>query len=224
MSGPARPHPAEHRFQCDRARAPLSPVCREETLAGRGNRIKAYTVAVEVFGRDSTFDPQNDPIVRIAASHLRRSLERYYLTAGKSDPMIIEIPKGGYVPSFSERASPDAGAAETPTMLPPAPGQIDASPASAVYPSDDIRAQLERILSSEEFHGGARGATLLSYIVEETLAGRAERIKGHSIAIEVFKRSESFTQDDPVVRIEAARLAGRSSATTWSRDNTMRCG
>lgn len=178
----------------------------EETLAGRGNRIKAYTVAVEVFGRDSTFDPQNDPIVRIAASHLRRSLERYYLTAGKSDPMIIEIPKGGYVPSFSERASPDAGAAETPTMLPPAPGQIDASPASAVYPSDDIRAQLERILSSEEFHGGARGATLLSYIVEETLAGRAERIKGHSIAIEVFKRSESFTQDDPVVRIEAARL------------------
>nr|WP_234710585.1 hypothetical protein [Sinorhizobium arboris] len=175
----------------------------EETLAGRGGRIKAYTVAVEVFGRDSTFDPQNDPIVRIAASHLRRSLERYYLTAGKSDPMVIEIPKGGYVPIFSERASPEPAAA---TMLPPAPGPMDAFSVSAVPSSDDVRAQLERIVSNPEFHGGGRGTALLRYIVEETLAGRAERIKGHSIATEVFKRDESFSQDDPVVRIEAARL------------------
>lgn len=182
----------------------------EETLAGRGGRIKAYTVAVEVFGRDSTFDPQNDPIVRIAASHLRRSLERYYLTAGKSDPIVIGIPKGGYVPTFSERVSPDADAAESsmPTIQAPAPGSTDASSISAFPPPgpDDVRAQLERIVSSKEFHGGGRGATLLRYVVEETLAGRAEQIKGYSIAIEVFKRDENFTQDDPVVRIEAARL------------------
>jgi hypothetical protein len=58
----------------------------DETLAGRGDRIKAYSVAVEVFGRDASFEPQSDPIVRIEAGHLRRSLERYYLTAGVSDP------------------------------------------------------------------------------------------------------------------------------------------
>lgn len=182
----------------------------EETLAGRGGRIKAYTVAVEVFGRDSTFDPQNDPIVRVAASHLRRSLERYYLTAGKSDPIVIGIPKGGYVPTFSERGSPEADAAESsmPTRQVPTPGPRDASSASAIPPlgPDDVRAQLERIVSSKEFHGGGRGAVLLRYVVEETLAGRAERIRGYSIAIEAFKRDESFTQDDPVVRIEAARL------------------
>ncbi|WP_018237999.1 adenylate cyclase [Ensifer sp. BR816] len=183
----------------------------EETLAGRGGRIKAYSVAVEVFGRDSTFDPQNDPIVRIAASHLRRSLERYYLTAGKSDPVVIGIPKGGYVPTFSERGSPedaDATDSATPPMQAPAPGRRNASAASALPPPgpDDVRVQLERIVSSKEFHGGGRGAALLRYIVEETLVGRAERIKGYSIAIEVFKRDESFTQDDPVVRIEAARL------------------
>nr|WP_153500114.1 tetratricopeptide repeat protein [Sinorhizobium meliloti] len=187
----------------------------EETLAGRGSRIKAYTVAVEVFGRDSTFDPQNDPIVRIAASHLRRSLERYYLTAGKSDPIVIGIPKGGYLPTFSERGSPeDANAAESsmPTMQAQAAGPSDASPVAA-RPGpgpgpgpDDVRAQFERIVSSKEFHGGGRGDALLRYIIEETLAGRAERIKGYSIAIEVFKRDKSFTQDDPVVRIEAARL------------------
>ena len=85
----------EHRF--------LSYVV-EETLAGRGDRIKAYSIAVEVFGRDVSFDPQTDPIVRIEAGHLRRALERYYLTAGQADPILITIPKGGYVPTFSLRS------------------------------------------------------------------------------------------------------------------------
>lgn len=72
----------------------------EETLAGRGDRIKAYNIGVAVFGRDDGFDPQSDPIVRIEASRLRRSLEHYYLLDGKDDPIRIEIPKGGYVPVF----------------------------------------------------------------------------------------------------------------------------
>jgi TolB-like protein len=76
----------------------------EEALAGRGDRIKAYSIAVEVFGRDAAFNPQLDPIVRIEAGHLRRSLERYYLTSGQTDPIVITIPKGGYVPTFSLRA------------------------------------------------------------------------------------------------------------------------
>lgn len=75
----------------------------DETLAERGERIKAYSVAVEVFGRDASFEPQSDPIVRIEAGHLRRALERYYLTAGVSDPILITIPKGGYVPAFLRR-------------------------------------------------------------------------------------------------------------------------
>ena len=72
----------------------------EETLAGRGDRIKAYTIGTSVFGRDEAFDPQSDPIVRIEASRLRRSLERYYLMTGQDDPIRIDIPKWGYVPSF----------------------------------------------------------------------------------------------------------------------------
>ncbi len=72
----------------------------EETLAGRANRIKAYGVAISVFGREETFDPQIDPIVRIEASRLRRSLERYHLTEGRLDAVRITVPKGGYVPAF----------------------------------------------------------------------------------------------------------------------------
>ncbi|MGH6709893.1 MAG: tetratricopeptide repeat protein [Bradyrhizobium sp.] len=78
----------------------------EEALSGRGARIKAYSIGVEVFGRGETFNPQLDPIVRIGAGHLRRALERYYLTAGQADPILITIPKGGYVPEFSLRQQP----------------------------------------------------------------------------------------------------------------------
>ena len=72
----------------------------EETLCGRTDRIKAYAIAVEVFGRDANFDVLDDPVVRIEAGRLRRGLERYYLLEGSTDPLVIEIAKGGYVPSF----------------------------------------------------------------------------------------------------------------------------
>jgi adenylate cyclase len=72
----------------------------EETLAGRSERIKAYTIATKVFGRDPKFDPQLDSIVRIEAGRLRRSLERYYLTEGRTSRLRIDIPRGGYAPVF----------------------------------------------------------------------------------------------------------------------------
>jgi adenylate cyclase len=74
----------------------------EEMLAGRGERIKAYSIATSVLDRDDSFDPQSDPIVRIEASRLRRSLDRYYLTAGRADSIRISIPKGSYVPSVEQ--------------------------------------------------------------------------------------------------------------------------
>jgi len=61
-------------------------------------------------------------------------------------------------------------------------------------------------MSSPEFPRAGRGAAFLTFVVEEALAGRAQRLKGYTIAIDVFKRSKDFTQDDPVVRIEAGRL------------------
>lgn len=78
----------------------------DETLGGRGGRIKAYNIALAAFDRDESFDPLTDPIVRIEAGRLRRSLEHYYLTAGKADRIRIDIPKGSYVAVFS-RAEPD---------------------------------------------------------------------------------------------------------------------
>ena len=86
----------------ERARRFLEYVVTE-SLAGRADRIKAYSIAIEVFGRGAAFDPQSDPVVRIEAGRVRRALERYYLTAGLSDPTVITIPKGSYAPAFSHR-------------------------------------------------------------------------------------------------------------------------
>jgi len=76
----------------------------EEVLAGRADRIKAYTIATDVFGRDPKFDPQLDSIVRIEAGRLRRAIERYYLTDGRTSRVRIEIPRGGYAPVFGSNA------------------------------------------------------------------------------------------------------------------------
>ena len=57
-----------------------------ETLAGREQEIKGFTVATHVFGRGADFNQATDPIVSIQANQLRRALERYYLVAGGGDP------------------------------------------------------------------------------------------------------------------------------------------
>ncbi|TXH37895.1 MAG: hypothetical protein E6Q98_06130 [Rhodospirillaceae bacterium] len=72
----------------------------EETLEGRADRIKAYNIALAAFDRTEDFDPMTDPIVRIEASRLRRSLEHYYLTDGQADCIRIAIPKGSYAATF----------------------------------------------------------------------------------------------------------------------------
>jgi adenylate cyclase len=76
----------------------------KKTLSGNTGEIKGYTIATRVFGRREDFDQATDPIVSIQANKLRRALEHYYLTTGNKDPVRIEIPKGSYVPNFSERA------------------------------------------------------------------------------------------------------------------------
>jgi serine/threonine-protein kinase len=78
----------------------------EETLAGRGPRLKEYVIGIEVFGRPADYDPRIDSLVRVEARRLRAALETYYQTAGRADPLLIELGKGSYVPSFHERRAP----------------------------------------------------------------------------------------------------------------------
>jgi len=72
----------------------------DETLAGRGDQIKGYTIGIEVLGKGKDFDPEQDSLVRIHAGRLRRLLKMYYLEDGRNDPVVIHIPKGSYQPQF----------------------------------------------------------------------------------------------------------------------------
>src|SRR5437588_8518041 len=85
--------------QADRLKRFLSFVV-EETISGRGDRLKEFVVGVEVFGKDTSFDPRNDPIVRVQARRLRAQLARYYHEEGQDDDLAIDLPKGGYAPVF----------------------------------------------------------------------------------------------------------------------------
>jgi tetratricopeptide (TPR) repeat protein len=88
-----------------------------ETLAGRGERLKGYSVALEVFDRPETFDPIADPIVRIEAGRLREKLRSYYETDGIGDPIQIELPRGSYQPRIAFRNTVNAGVATPPAIV-----------------------------------------------------------------------------------------------------------
>ncbi len=72
-----------------------------ECVEGRSDQIKGYTIGLDVFGQGNSFDPNRSALVRNNAVRLRALLKTYYLGIGKKDPVVIDIPKGKYVPQFS---------------------------------------------------------------------------------------------------------------------------
>ena len=73
----------------------------KEFLAGRAYQIKGFTIGRAVFGAGENFDPESSSIVRVEAGRLRQRLAEYYMASGRDDPIVIDIPKGTYVPRFT---------------------------------------------------------------------------------------------------------------------------
>jgi hypothetical protein len=108
----------------------------ERQLAGAGASLKAYTIATEALGRDSNFDPQTDPIVRVQARRLRQSLLLYYADKGAAEPMRIIMPVGGYAPEFVDMAKAAAKpAAAEPAFTPAKPKDDRLFPTPWVAPT-----------------------------------------------------------------------------------------
>jgi TolB-like protein len=74
----------------------------ERHLEGRDCDLKESVIGIEVFGRKPGFDPKQDSTVRSEAGRLRARLAEYYAGEGSGDPVIIELPKGGYAPAFRQ--------------------------------------------------------------------------------------------------------------------------
>jgi len=89
----------------------------QETVDGRGDSLKEYTLGTSVLGRNHSFDPRIDPIARVEASRLRDRLDLYYATEGRTDQVVISLPKGGYVPVF-DISAPESAMPVSPPLAP----------------------------------------------------------------------------------------------------------
>ena len=106
------------------------------TLTGNADRLKGYTIALEVFDRTSDFDPSLDAIVRVEATRLRNKIREYYETLGKHDSVRITFPKGSYAVEISlqEQYATELAASSLSVI----PRMIEDRPSLAVLPFANI--------------------------------------------------------------------------------------
>lgn len=88
----------------------------EKSLAGEAHTLKEYTVGLDVFGKPASYDPRQESVVRMHVGRLRQKLAEYYRTDGVDDPVVVDLPKGGFTITFVPRAT-----APVPAVLPATP-------------------------------------------------------------------------------------------------------
>jgi predicted ATPase len=113
----------------------------EQAVEGHADRLKEYAIGVDVFRRGPTFDPRTETIVRVQARRLRDKLEKYYATEGRADPVLIELGKGHYVPTFHARVTPPVHPSRELFEL-DKPYAADVNAAPAVFPLPAPRTSL----------------------------------------------------------------------------------
>jgi hypothetical protein len=93
----------------------------DASLAGTADELKEYTVAVDALGKPSSYDPRQESAVRMQVGRLRQKLTEYYRTEGADDPIVVDLPKGGFRVVFEPRKAafeqvplPDAAVDEVP--------------------------------------------------------------------------------------------------------------
>src|SRR6266849_8569012 len=90
----------------------------EKSLAGASDSLKEYTVGLDVFAKPESYDPRQESTVRMHVARLRQKLAEYYRTEGADDPILVDLPKGGFKVTFDPRASAEPAAA-VPAEPPP---------------------------------------------------------------------------------------------------------
>ena len=179
---------ADSEFQCTERNKSFLKFVAQALFKGQGESIKAYTIAVDVFGRPASFDPATDPIVRIEATRLRACLSRYYDLHAQEGSVRIDLPKGKYVPVFTRVSS--EGAAQPPAV----------PSAHGLLPADRSAERFSRLHPTPQ----ARWTALAAGIVGGLLFGAV-------LLFAVLAPGEApIISDKPSVHLEV-KLAGDSS-------------
>jgi hypothetical protein len=194
----------------------------ERELEGRHEELKESVIGIEVFGRTPDYDTKLDPIVRTEARRLRARLSEYYESAGAGDGVIIDLPKGGYVPvvrlaahvsrastsgpvstssrSITSRLVPLALAGTAVALAavawirfgPTRPTQIAKSPAYDVY----LRAR------AAETHRALSGAEVSLELFEQAIAKDAFFAPGYAGAAAMEAARSGFDRFAPAERAD----------------------
>lgn len=105
----------------------------EKSVDDESVLLKEYTIATEVFGRNSDYDPRIDSVVRVQAGRLRTKLQEYYTTEGKADTIIIDLPKGHYHPVFVRAQVEGENVAPPDAARPPGAGAANGHAAATAH-------------------------------------------------------------------------------------------
>jgi hypothetical protein len=112
---------ASNPFQKSKRLRELLLFLGERSLRDPYCTLREQEIGVEVFGRPPDYDTSHDTLVRVHVSQLRKKLQDYFLAEGRKEPLVIEIPKGSYVPVFRPRTEIAETEPETPPTRSPRP-------------------------------------------------------------------------------------------------------
>ena len=183
----------------------------EKALLGQGSQLKEYVLAVEVFDRRDSFDPDADAIVRVEARRLRAKLATYYSTEGRDSRLVIEMPKGGYAPVVRFRPG------DAPPTAPPAEGTAGLAALGPGRPRPDRR----RFWLGAALVAAVACAAVAIYLLS---TARSQRPPPSSVAVLPFTvlstgaETEYFADGlvdeltTAVAKIEGLRVVARTSA------------
>jgi hypothetical protein len=190
----------------------------EAVLDGHSDRIKGYVIAVEALKRGARFNPQIDPIVRVEATRLRRTLERYYAGAGADDPIVIALPRGTYVPTFSRRGAAPLGAADGKSVDDGQPGETltpgNGMPVLSVQPFEVAGTPGPRSISTASLHAMLSDAfahfDLVNIVWDATGSGTESRVDYRLVAAAEY-------DDDGSTRLRFRLIDAADGNVVWTR-------
>ncbi len=184
-------------FRSGRQLSALLEYLVDAELSGDGERVKGYAIGVNALGRDPSFDPSTDAIVRVQVGRLRSALDYYYATTGVNNPIRIDIPKGANRVTFAA-----VDAADTKPGGAAAGNDGSPQPAERVFTSDGITVAVKPFLSLS----GDPKDTGFADALSDSLTSALARTK----SLMLTPRASTFQFRDPAdLRHVAERLGVR---------------
>src|SRR5215831_6074421 len=90
-------------FRTSEVQRNLLSYLADKSLSGTADSLKEYTVGLDVFGKPASYDPRQESTVRMHVGRLRQKLAEYYRTEGVDDPIVVDLPKGGFKVVFEPK-------------------------------------------------------------------------------------------------------------------------